>query len=119
MNEDRPDLGVYMEAVKDDAVNLAETEKNLAILTASEKTGKIAGKVGAGFVGLIFGSIVLILLSVALGIALGNLFNDMALGFVGAAVVYMILGGIFMAIWNATLRDKVTLGIINAIHEKV
>ncbi len=49
LNEDRPDLGVYMDALKDDAINLAETEKDLFIITASEKAGKIAGKLGAGF----------------------------------------------------------------------
>lgn len=118
-NEDRPDLGIFMEAAKDDVVSLMETEKDLAILTASEKAGAIAGKVGVGFVGIIFGMIVLIMLSVAMGIAFGDLFNDMALGFVAAAGVYILLGILFMAIWNATLKDKVTLSIINAIHEKV
>ena len=63
--------------------------------------------------------IVLILLSVALGIAFGNWFNDMALGFVAAAGVYILLGVLFMVIWNTTLKDKLTLSIINAIHEKV
>jgi hypothetical protein len=119
INEDRPDLGVYMEAWKDDALALAETEKDLAILTASEKAGDMAGKVGVGLVGVIFGTLVLILLSVALGIAFGNWFNDMALGFVAAAGVYVLLGVLFMVIWNSTLKDKVTLAIINAIHEKV
>ncbi len=119
MDEDRPDIGVFMEAVKDDAINLAEAEKDLAILTASEKAGDIAGKVGIGFVGFILGMIVLILLSVALGIAFGNLFNDMALGFVAAAGVYILLGVLIMIIWNASLKEKVTLTIINAIHEKL
>jgi hypothetical protein len=117
--EDRPDLGVYMEALKEDALNLAETEKDLAILVAGEKAGKIAGGIGVGIVGAVFGMIVLILLSVALGIAFGNWFNDMALGFVAAAGVYILLGVLFMVIWNTTLKDKLTLSIINAIHEKV
>ncbi len=119
INEDRPDLGVYMDAVKEDAIALAEAEKDLAILTASEKAGEIAGKIGVGVVGVVIGMFVLGLLSVALGIAFGNWFNDMALGFVAAAGVYVLLGVIFMVIWNSTLKDKVTLSIINAIHEKV
>ncbi|MDQ3100130.1 MAG: phage holin family protein [Bacteroidota bacterium] len=119
VNEDRPDVGVFLEAAKDDAIDLVQTEKDLAILTACEKVGSIAGKVGAGIVGIIFGMLVLILLSVALGIALGNLFNDTALGFVAAAGVYILMGIIFMAVWNSTLKDKLTLSIINAIHEKV
>ncbi len=118
-DEDRPDLGLFAEAVKDDAIALAEAEKDLAIITASEKVGEIAGKVGIGAVSIILGMIVLILLSVALGIAFGNWFNDMALGFVAAAGVYIILGVIFMMVWNSTLKDKLTLSIINAIHEKV
>src|SRR5687768_6636879 len=118
-NEDRPDLGLFIEAVKDDALALAETEKELAIITASEKAGDIAGKVGIGAVSVILGMIVLILLSVALGIAFGNWFEDMALGFVAAAGVYILLGVIFIVMWNSTLKDKFTLSIINSIHEKV
>ena len=118
-NEDRPDLGLFMGAVKDDAIALAEAEKDLAIITTSEKAGEIAGKIGIGAVSVILGMIVLILLSIALGIAFGKWFNDMALGFVAAAGVYILLGAIFMVIWNSTLKDKLTLSIINAIHEKV
>ena|SRR5690606_2393777 len=117
--EDRPDIGLFMDTLKDDAIDLAETEKNLAVLSAGEKAGEITGKVGVGVVGFILGMIVLVLLSVALGIAFGKLFNDMALGFVAAAGVYVLLGVLFMIIWNTTLKDKVTLAIINAIHEKV
>ncbi len=117
--EDRPDIGLFMDTLKDDAIDLAETEKDLAILSAGEKAGEITGKVGVGLVGLILGMIILVLLSVALGIAFGNLFNDMALGFVAAAGVYVLLGVLFMIIWNTTLKDKVTLAVINAIHEKV
>jgi hypothetical protein len=116
--EDRPDIGLYMEVVKDDVLELVKTEKELAILKTGQKAGKIAGGIGLGVTGIIFGMIVLILLSVAMGIAFGNAFEDMALGFVAAAGVYILLGALFMVIWNSTLKDKISLYIINTIHGK-
>ncbi len=117
-HEDRPDIGLYMEVVKEDVIEMIKTEKDLAILETGQKAGNIAGGIGLGLTGIIFGMIVLILLSVAMGIAFGNAFEDMALGFVAAAGVYILLGAIFMVIWNTTLKDKISLYIINTIHGK-
>lgn len=115
-DEDGPDIGLYMQAVSDDAKNWFEAQKALTRLEVSEQLGKLSSKAMlVGVVGLIAGT-VLMLWFVALALWFGQLLANNALGFLLAGALFLVLGGIFFLVWRSVLRDKVTLAVINAMH---
>ena len=54
---------------------------------------------------------------VALALWLGQLLANNALGFLLAGGIFLVLGGVFFWLWRSVLRDKVTLAVINAMHD--
>ncbi len=114
--EDGPDIGLYMQAVSDDAKAWFEAQKAVTKLEASEQVGKLSGVVMVGAVLGMITATVLMLLLVALALWFGQLLANNALGFLSAGGVFLVLGGIFFLVWRSVLRDKVTLAVINAMH---
>lgn len=114
--EDGPDIGLYMQAISDDAKAWFEAQKAVTKLEASEQIGKVSGVVMVGAVIGLFIAILLMLLLVALALWFGQLLANNALGFLSAGGVFLVLGGIFFLVWRSVLRDKVTLAVINAMH---
>lgn len=114
--EDGPDMGLYMQAVSDDAKKWFEAQKALTQLEVSEQLGKLSSKVMlVAVVGLIV-TTALMLWFVALALWFGQLLANNAWGFLLAGAVFLVLGGIFFLVWRSVLRDKVTLAVINAMH---
>ncbi|HRH70997.1 MAG: phage holin family protein [Flavobacteriales bacterium] len=114
--EDGPDIGLYMQAVSDDAKAWFEAQKAVTKLEVSEQLGKLSSKVMlVAVVGLIVAT-ALMLWFVALALWFGQLLANNALGFLLAGGVFLVLGGIFFLVWRSVLRDKVTLAVINAMH---
>ena len=115
-DEDGPDVGLYMQAVSDDAKAWFEAQKAVTKLEASEQVGKLSAVVMVGAVLGLIAAIVLMMLLVALALWFGQLLANNALGFLLASGVFLVLGGIFFMVWRSVLRDKVTLAVINAMH---
>lgn len=114
--EDGPDMGMYLQAVSDDAKAWFEAQKAVTKLEASEQLGRLSGMVMlVAVVGLIVVT-ALMLWFVALALWLGQLLANNALGFLLAGGIFLVLGGLFFLLWRSVLRDKVTLAVINAIH---
>lgn len=114
--EDGPDIGLYMQAVSDDAKAWFEAQKAVTKLEASEQLGKLSSKMMlVAVVGLIVAT-ALMLWFVALALWFGQLLANNALGFLLAGGVFLLFGGIFFLVWRSVLRDKVTLAVINAMH---
>ncbi len=116
--QDAPDIGVYMQAVSDDAKAWIEAQKAVTKLEVSEHIGKLAAMVMLGAVVAIVGVTVLMLCFVALALWLGRSLNDNALGFLLAGGIFLVAGAAFFLIWRSVLRDKVTLAVINAMHDE-
>ena len=114
--QDAPDIGVYIQAVSDDAKAWIEAQKAVTKLEVSEHIGKLAAMVMLGAVVAIVGVTVLMLWFVALALWLGRSLNDNALGFLLAGGIFLVAGAAFFLIWRSVLRDKVTLAVINAMH---
>jgi len=115
-DEDGPDIGLYMQAVSDDAKAWFQAQKAVTKLEASEQIGKLSGVVIGGAVVAMITGAVLMLWLIALALWLGQLLANNALGFLLAGGVFMSLGAIFFLVWRSVLRDKVTLAVINAMH---
>ncbi|HMC96942.1 MAG TPA: hypothetical protein VKG92_04780 [Flavobacteriales bacterium] len=114
--EDGPDVGLYLQAVTEEAKAWFEAQKNVSRLEVSERVGRLSGMLLASVVlGLIM-TTVLMLWFIALALWFGHLLGNNALGFLAAGGLFLALGGIFYLVWRTVLRDKVTLAVINAMH---
>lgn len=116
-DEDGPDIGLYVQAVSDDAKAWFEAQKAVTKLEVSEQIGKLSSTVMMGAVIGLIGVTVLMLWFVALALWLGQLLANNALGFLLAGGIFLVLGIIFFLVWRTVLRDKVTLAVINAMHD--
>ena len=116
--EEGPDLGRYMDQVADDAKQWYEAQRDLTTLVAAERLGKLSGTVLMAVVGAFAVISVLVMASVALAIALGRYFNDFALGFLAVSGIFLLLAIAFYLLWRHVLRDRITLGLINAAYGK-
>lgn len=116
-DEDGPDIGLYVQAVSDDAKAWFEAQKAVTKLEVSEQIGKLSSTVMMGVVVGLIGATVLMLWFVALALWLGQLLANNALGFLLAGGIFLALGVIFFLVWRTVLRDKVTLAVINAMHD--
>ncbi len=116
-DEDGPDIGLYMQAVTDDAKAWFEAQKAVTVLEVSEKVGKLSSMLLLVVVlGLVI-TTALVLWFIALAIWLGDLLGNTALGFLAAGGSFLLLGALFYLVWRSVLRDKVTLVVINAMHD--
>lgn len=116
-DEDGPDIGLYMQAVTDDAKAWFEAQKAVTVLEVSEKVGKLSSMLLLVVVLGLITTTALVLWFIALAIWLGDLLGDTALGFLAAGGLFLLLGALFYLIWRSVLREKVTLVVINAMHD--
>ena len=116
-DEDGPDVGLYMQAVTDDAKAWFEAQKAVTVLEVSEKVGKLSSMFLLVVVLGLVTTTALVLWFTALAIWLGDLLGNMALGFLAAGGLFLLLGALFYLVWRSVLRDKVTLVVINAMHD--
>jgi hypothetical protein len=115
-DKDGPDMGLYLQAVSDDAKAWFEAQKAVTKLEASEQLARLSAKLMfVAVVGLIVVA-ALMLWFVALALWLGQLLHSNTLGFLVAGGIFLVLGGLFFLLWRSVLRDKVTLAVINALH---
>lgn len=115
-DEENPDVGLYMQAVTDEAKAWFEAQKAVTRLEASEQLGRLSSMVMLGAVVGLIVTVALMLWFVALALWFGQMLGNNALGFLVAGAVFLAVGGIFFLVWRSVLRDKVTLAVINAIH---
>jgi hypothetical protein len=116
--EDNPDLGLFMDAVVEDGKGWLEAQKHYATLAGSETVGKLSGTLLVAVVSALFIGAVLVMCSVALAIWLGRVIGDLALGFLSVGGIYLLLTIAFYLVWRHSLRDRITLAIVNAAYEK-
>ncbi|MCC6542186.1 MAG: phage holin family protein [Flavobacteriales bacterium] len=114
--EDGPDIGLYLQAVGEDAKDWFEAQKALTRLEVSEQLGRLASNLILVAVAGLIATTALMLWFVALALWFGQLLANNALGFLLAGGLFLLIGALFFLVWRTVLRDKVTLTVINAIH---
>ncbi|MBX2978932.1 MAG: hypothetical protein KF905_06525 [Flavobacteriales bacterium] len=112
-----PELGLLMEAMADDAKGYMDAQRDLVVLAASEKAGRLVAIATMALgVGILLGG-VLVMLSVALALWLGALLSSLVLGFLATAGLHLVLAIAFYFLWKHQLREKIILALINAAHD--
>lgn len=115
---DAPELGLLIEGLVDDARGYFETQRELMTLSASEKGGRLVAYLMLVIVAVVLLAGVLVMLSLSMGLWLGDILGSLPLGFLAMAGVHAVLVALFYLLWRTVLRDKIILTIINAAHGK-
>lgn len=103
--------------LSDSVTDYIQTYYKLTILKATDKVTGIAASVMSLVVALFFGIFVIFFLGIALGIWLGSLVNSMALGYVLAAGVYLLIIIILVMLRKRIVFPMIRNLIINKIYE--
>ena len=111
-----PEFGLVLEALLEDAKGYLEAQRDLAGLRASEHGGRAVAMLVLGLVVCTLVGGVLVMLSVALAMWLGELLDDLKLGFLAMGGIHLVLMGLFYLLWKSVLREKIIVAIINAAH---
>ncbi|MDX9751583.1 MAG: hypothetical protein RBT71_10925 [Flavobacteriales bacterium] len=116
-SETDPDIGAFVDAVVKDGQGWLGAQRELATLVVAEKLGRLSGILAIALVSVLCVAGVLAMASIALALWLGRAMDDMALGFLTVAGVHLVFTLLFHVLWRKVLRDRLTLAIINAVHE--
>lgn len=111
-------MELFLDAVIEDGQGWLDAQKRYVTLAGGEKLGRLTGALLIAVVSALFITAVLFMAGIALAIWLGRVFGDLALGFLAVAGILMVLGVLFYVVWKHSLRDRITLTIVNAVHEK-
>lgn len=115
-DEAPPDPAEFVQELVGSVADYARAEGELLKLRAAKRAGDITGRIVLAIVLALLLNGVVLMLSVAWGIWLGQQLQDPALGFLLAGGTYVLLIGLFYLIWRLVLRDRITLAIVNATH---
>ncbi len=117
---ERPDadLGVLFEDAVGDAKGWLESQKELIILEAGERLGRISGSIVSNLLLAVLVVISMIMASLAAGFWLGNMLGNMAYGFLIVAAFYLLVALLFSIFGSKQVRDSITLHIINASRDE-
>ncbi|MBK8497302.1 MAG: hypothetical protein IPL52_00450 [Flavobacteriales bacterium] len=111
-----PDPVEFVQELVGSVTDYARAEGELLKLRSAKRAGDITGRIVLVVALVLLLNGVVLMLSVAWGIWLGQRFQDPALGFLLAGGTYVLLIGLFYLIWRLVLRDRITLAIVNAAH---
>jgi hypothetical protein len=114
-----------MENIKSKATELTEsitdyleTSYKLAVIEAADKSTKMLASVTAFCIVLLLGLFVILFAGVALGIWLGNLVNNAALGFVLVAALFLLIILLLIAMRKRIVFPVIRNTLINMLYEE-
>ncbi|MCB0791267.1 MAG: hypothetical protein H6595_03485 [Flavobacteriales bacterium] len=110
------DMGDFMDSLWADARGYWEAQKDHTLLVASERSAKLAAGLLSNVVLVLAVAIVLLFLSIAGALWIGQALGDTASGFAIMAGAYTLLGAIFLIIWRGGARDRIVLHLLNTMY---
>ncbi|MBK9176901.1 MAG: phage holin family protein [Flavobacteriales bacterium] len=113
-----PDPADFVREMVESVTDYARAERDHFKLEASERIGAVSGRIVLAVVLLLLLNGVVLMLSVAWGLWLGQCFDDPVTGFLLAGATYLALMLLFYLLWRTVLRDRITLAVVNATHGK-
>jgi|GEM_PF-1638283 len=113
------DLAAYMESLKGSVNGYVRTEKELLKMQLSDRASSVMAGVVEQAVKLVCMNGVLLFLTVALSLYLGELVGSYPIGFAAGAAVYLILYGGYHVWWGRGGKDRFIMERINDLfgHE--
>lgn len=117
---ERPDadLGVLLDDVVADAKGWLEARKEVMILEAGERVGRVSGAMVSNLILAALLGTALLMASLALGFWSGKLLGDMGYGFLLVAAFYLLVALLFSLFGSKQIRAIITLHMINATRDE-
>jgi len=113
----RADLGDLLTSVSEDAKGWWAAQRELAILTVSERSAQAGRAAIGGFVGFVILGAALTMLSIAGALAWGTALGNLAIGFLYVGLIDLGILLLFAIWWRTSLGDRIMLSIINSFHD--
>lgn len=111
-----PDPAEFLRDMADAGLGYARAERDRVKILVGERGGRIAGGAVLVLVVILLLAGLVLMVSVAWGLWLGQRLQDPVVGFLLAGATYLALVGFFYLFWRTVLRDRITLFLLNAIH---
>lgn len=114
---ERPDLAALLHAAASDAKGWLIAQKSYITLSATEAAGRVSGAIVVWVVIALLLAGIVMMLSVAFALWIGQLLNSYALGFLCAGGILLLFSFLFYFLLSKKLIEVITLNVINAAHD--
>lgn len=111
-----PDPAEFLRDMADAGLGYVRAEREHVKILVGERGGRIAGGAVLLLVVILLLAGLVLMVSVAWGLWLGQRLQDPVVGFLLAGATYLALVGLFYLVWRTVLRDRITLFLLNTIH---
>jgi len=111
-----PDATEFLRDMAHAGLSYTRAERDHMMILVGERGGRIASGAVLLLVVILLMAGLVLMVSVAWGIWLGQRLQDPVIGFLLAGATYLALMGLFYLFWRTVLRDRITLLLLNAIH---
>lgn len=114
---DEEDFGTFMKSMVDSSKSYLASQRDYYVLLTALRTSRVAGTTLSYVVTAVLAGTVLVFLSIAAALWLGDLVGNMALGFLIMGGFYLLLLVVFAFVWRSGMKDRFTLDLLNSMHD--
>lgn len=110
------DFSDFIDSLGEEARGFVHAERDYLTLLLAKRSADVSRTLLGAIVGVVLGVCVLLFLSIAGALAIGQALANNALGFLIMAGAYVLIFGLFMWIWRSGVGDRFRLTVINLLH---
>lgn len=114
---DEDDFGTFMKSAVDETKSYLGAQRNYYALLSADRTAKLAGATLSYVVTAVLAGTVLVFLSIAAALWVGELVGNVALGFLIMGGFYLLLLLVLLFIWKGGMKESFTLNLLNTIYD--
>ncbi|MBS1582210.1 MAG: hypothetical protein JST66_08440 [Bacteroidetes bacterium] len=111
------DFGTFMKSMVDETKAYLGAQRDYYVLLAADRTAKVAGATVSYVVLAVLAGTVLVFLSIAGALGLGQLMGNTALGFLLMGGFYLLVLLVLIFLWRGGMRERFTLDLLNTMHD--
>lgn len=111
------DFGTFMKSMVDETKSYMGAQRDYYTLLAADRTARVAGGMVSYVVMAVLVVTVLVFLSIAGALWLGQLMGSMALGFLVMGSFYGLILIVLGVVWKGGLKHRFTLNLLNSMYD--
>lgn len=114
--EQHDDIGTWLDDLTREAREYAEHTREYYLLIAAERAAAVTAGAVQGVVTVVMLCMVLLLVTIAGALWVGDLLGHRELGFLSMAGLYLFAWIVFRLVWAKSGRERFMVSLVNAIH---
>ncbi|MFT3885950.1 MAG: hypothetical protein QM724_11125 [Flavobacteriales bacterium] len=111
------DFGTFMKSMVDETGSYLGAQRDYYALLLADRTAKVAGTMVSYVVMAVLVVTVLVFLSIAGALWLGQLMGNMALGFLVMGGLYGLILLVLFFVWKGGFKQRFTLNLLNSMYD--